>query len=55
LEPIKDQLKIITTDNGKESSLHEETAQALGIDWYFADSYSAWQRGINENTNGLIR
>ena len=55
LKPIKDQLKTITADNGKEFSLHEYVAQALEIDWYFADPYSAWQRGTNENTNGLIR
>ena len=55
LRPIKDQLKTITADNGKEFSLHEHAAQALEIDWYFADPYSAWQRGTNENTNGLIR
>ena len=51
LEPIKDQLKTITADNGKEFSLHEYAAQELEIDWYFADPYSAWQRG----TNGLVR
>lgn len=55
LSPIKDQLKTITADNGKEFSLHEHIAQALNLDWYFADPYSAWQRGTNENTNGLIR
>lgn len=55
LEPIKDQLKTITADNGKEFSLHEYAAQALEIDWYFADPYSAWQRGTNENTNGLVK
>lgn len=55
LEPIKDQLKTIISDNGKEFSLHEYTAQKLEIDWYFADPHSAWQRGTNENTNGLIR
>ncbi len=55
LRPIKDQLNTITADNGKEFSLHGHTAQALEIDWYFADPYSAWQRGTNENTNGLIR
>ena len=55
LEPIKDQLKTITADNGKEFSLHEHAAKALEIDWYFADPYSAWQRGTNENTNGLVR
>lgn len=52
LEPIKAHLKTITADNGKEFSLHEYAAQELDIDWYFADPYSAWQRGTNENTNG---
>ena len=55
LRPIKDQLKTITADNGKEFSLHEDIAEELDVDWYFADPYSAWQRGTNENTNGLIR
>jgi len=55
LEPIKEQLKTITADNGKEFSLHEYAAQELDVDWYFADPYSAWQRGTNDNTNGLIR
>ncbi|WP_143223893.1 IS30 family transposase [Acinetobacter sp. ANC 3903] len=55
LEPIKAHLKTITADNGKEFSLHEYAAQELDVDWYFADPYSAWQRGTNENTNGLIR
>lgn len=55
LEPIKAQLKTITADNGKEFSLHEYAAQELEVDWYFADPYSAWQRGTNEHTNGLIR
>ncbi|WP_143223010.1 IS30 family transposase [Acinetobacter sp. ANC 4169] len=55
LSPVKDQLKTITADNGKEFSLHEHIAQSLNLDWYFADPYSAWQRGTNENTNGLIR
>ena len=41
LKPIKDQLKTITADNGKEFSLHEYAAQELEIDWYFADPYSA--------------
>ncbi|WP_291374215.1 IS30 family transposase, partial [Acinetobacter sp. UBA6720] len=44
-----------TADNGKEFSLHKYVAQELELDWYFADPYSAWQRGTNENTNGLIR
>lgn len=55
LKPIKAHLKTITADNGKEFSLHEYAAQEIDVDWYFADPYSAWQRGTNENTNGLIR
>ena len=42
-------------DNGKEFSLHAQIAKELEIDFYFADPYSLWQRGTNENTNGLIR
>jgi len=55
LKPIKAHLKTITADNGKEFSLHEYAAQEIDVDWCFADPYSAWQRGTNENTNGLIR
>ena len=45
----------LTVDNGKEFANHELVADALAIKVYFADPYSAWQRGLNENTNGLIR
>ncbi|MCP4607420.1 MAG: IS30 family transposase [Planctomycetes bacterium] len=45
----------LTVDNGKEFASHESVANALHIKVYFADPYSAWQRGLNENTNGLIR
>ncbi len=45
----------LTVDNGKEFAHHESVAEALKIKVYFADPYSAWQRGLNENTNGLIR
>jgi IS30 family transposase len=45
----------LTVDNGKEFASHEAVADALRIKVYFADPYSAWQRGLNENTNGLIR
>lgn len=45
----------LTVDNGKEFTSHESVAETLQIKVYFADPYSAWQRGLNENTNGLIR
>jgi len=45
----------ITCDNGKEFASHEEIAKALGAKIYFAHPYSSWERGTNENTNGLIR
>jgi len=45
----------MTYDRRKEMSLHEELAKRLKIKAYFADPYSPWQRGCNENTNGLIR
>jgi IS30 family transposase len=55
LEPLKDFVLTITADNGKEFSGHEEIAKALNTSVYFADPYSSWQRGVNENTNGLLR
>ncbi len=45
----------ITCDNGKECAAHEEISQALNTDIYFAHPYASWERGTNENTNGLIR
>ncbi len=45
----------LTVDNGKEFASHESVADALRIKVYFADPYCSWQRGLNENTNGLIR
>jgi transposase, IS30 family len=47
--------KSITFDNGKEFSLHEKIAENTGISIYFAHPYSSFERGTNENTNGLIR
>jgi IS30 family transposase len=47
--------KSITSDNGCEFSKHVEIVQEENIKWYFCDPYSSWQRGLNENTNGLIR
>ncbi len=45
----------MTSDNGREFAKHEEIAAHLGADFYFCQPYSSWERGINENTNGLIR
>lgn len=45
----------LTVDNGKEFALFKDIEHALGIDIYFAQPYCSWQRGINENTNGLLR
>lgn len=48
-------LKTITSDNGKEFSKHQEVAKELKIDYFFARPYHSWERGANENLNGLIR
>lgn len=45
----------LTLDNGKEFSQHENISQAMGMDVFFARPYHSWERGTNENTNGLIR
>jgi IS30 family transposase len=45
----------VTLDNGKEFAQHERIAKELDADVYFAHPYSSWERGINENTNGLLR
>ena len=49
------QVRTITFDNGKEFAYHEKVAQQLQADMYFAHPYASWERGTNENTNGLIR
>ena len=53
--PLKSWLHTITSDNGKEFSKHEEIASALDADFFFCHAYASWERGLNENTNGLIR
>lgn len=45
----------LTTDNGKEFAQHERIAEKLGADFFFAHPYASWERGANENMNGLIR
>lgn len=48
-------VKTITTDNGKEFARWEDIEKALNCEVYFADAYCAWQKGTNENLNGLLR
>jgi len=55
LKPYKKDLHTITFDNGKEFAYHEKIAEALNVDTYFAHPYRSWERGLNENHNGLIR
>ena len=52
---VKGNILTITSDNGKEFAKHEAIAKALETDFYFCHPYSSWERGLNENTNGLIR
>ena len=55
-EVIPDKLKkSFTVDNGKEFASHKDLSAATGMKVYFCDPYSPWQRGTNENTNGLLR
>jgi len=55
MRPFKDKIHTITADNGKEFAKHEDIAKALDSDFFFCHPYSSWERGLNENTNGLIR
>ena len=55
LKPVRLQVKTITSDNGKEFAQHKKVKQKLFSSFFFADAYASWQRGTNENTNGLIR
>lgn len=55
LKPHQKKVHTITSDNGREFAGHEEIASGLKADFYFAHPYSSWERGTNENTNGLIR
>jgi IS30 family transposase len=55
LEPCKHLVHTITSDNGKEFAEHERIAKKLETEIYFAHPYAAWERGTNENSNGLVR
>jgi len=55
LAPFKGRVLTITADNGKEFAYHKEVSKGLDCGYYFADPYCSWQRGLNENTNGLLR
>ncbi len=55
LKSLRAWVHTITVDNGKEFCEHEKLAAALQTRIYFAHPYASWERGLNENTNGLVR
>jgi IS30 family transposase len=55
LLPVQDKVHTLTSDHGKEFAYHEQIAQRLQLKYYFAHPYAAWERGANENANGLLR
>jgi IS30 family transposase len=55
LAPFKKDIHSITADNGTEFAAHQHISKKLQADFFFADPYSSWQRGLNEYTNKLIR
>ena len=55
LSPVKDKVLTITADNGKEFAYHKKISKKLNAEVYFAHPYHSWERGLNENTNKLVR
>ena len=55
LRPFAAVAHTMTADNGKEFAQHETVAAELNLDFYFAHPYASWERGANENMNGLVR
>ena len=55
LKPLAQKVHTLTADNGKEFAQHKTIAASLNADFYFAHPYASWERGTNENMNGLIR
>ena len=53
--PMHNNFETVTCDNGKEFASHEKISSELRADWYLARPYHSWERGLSENTNGLIR
>jgi len=55
LDPVRNFVHTLTSDNGKEFACHEEVSSLLQADFFFAKPYHSWERGLNEHTNGLVR
>lgn len=55
LSPYAEKVLTITADNGQEFAHHQDIKEQLKANVYFAHPYHAWERGLSENTNGLIR
>ena len=55
LSPHRRRCHTLMLDNGKEFAGHEKIAAALDVGVYFAHPYHSWERGLNENSNGLLR
>jgi IS30 family transposase len=55
LRPLAAKVKTITSDNGREFANHQSVEKKLKARFYFAHPFAAWERGTNENTNGLVR
>jgi IS30 family transposase len=52
---LKGKLKTITLENGAEFHDYDAVEKRFGVKFYFATPYHSWERGTNENTNGLVR
>ncbi len=55
LRPHKNSVHTVTFDNGREFTLHQKIGKSLQAATFFAKPYHSWERGTNENTNGLVR
>lgn len=55
MEPLNNARHTLTVDNGKEFAGHADITKNIATKVYFADPYSSWQRGLNEQVNGLVR